>query len=85
MSDEVKVNSVELTVGGATIKLTPENARKLRDALNSLLGDDRAHRVEYVPYRPYWTAPWWTSNYAGAATIFSCKTEDGGSLALCAS
>lgn len=61
--------TVTITIDGVDVKLSKDQARKLRDLLNSSIGDERdvvsvPYPVPYNPPQPY--QPLWYSNGTGA-------------------
>lgn len=60
------IKKIELDLGGKIVRLTPEQAKKLKSALNELFGEKEK---EYIPYpQPYpvepvrpwrWEREWW--------------------------
>lgn len=58
------IKSIEIEVGGKTLKLSPEEVKELRLALDELAECDKPHyQPYYVPYyQPYYT-PTWTTPY----------------------
>jgi len=63
--DEVLVSKIELQLAGETVRLTPEQAKRLYAALHEMFGDDASRIVrEYV-----YTRPWWYGAYTGTGTI----------------
>ena len=61
MSDkEIKINSINLTIGKKEISLTVEEAKKLKEALNTLFAEAIVYRgilgvPNYWCYRPFWS------------------------------
>ena len=54
MNDMIK--KIELNLGGKVVSLTPNQAKKLRDALNELFGE--TVKREYIPYPQPFIEPW---------------------------
>jgi hypothetical protein len=60
MSEEVKVTKITMEVGGKTITLSVDDAKKVRDALNEIFGtptdikvlEKEIIRDHYPPYYP---------------------------------
>lgn len=67
--DEIRVDSVRLKVKDVTLELSVEDARKLREALGKLLGEDKEpvtvwrDRWSYLPY-------WYIGAKAGTAVPY---------------
>ncbi len=49
------IKSIEIQLGNATAKVTPEEAKKLYEALGSLLGETKVEYIpSFIPYQPLW-------------------------------
>ena len=59
------IKKIELDIDGKVVRLTPEQAKKLKSALDELFG--KKVEKEYVPYpQPYPVIPWrriWAWDY----------------------
>lgn len=73
------LKKITIEMGGTEVSLTVEQAKKLRDELNSLF----EHKIEYVPPNPWpWTyRPWYPTYYGtiGYASSGSCLSGANGS------
>lgn len=75
MSKEIKINRLILTIGKKELELTPDEARKLKDELNNLLGFHypQPHPiiierpVPVGPPLPY--SPWYTTCDSNSVSI----------------
>lgn len=74
------IKELKLDLGGKEVKLTPAQARRLKEALNELFGEKEF--VPYYPYQPYqlWHWQWdttsnppvitWSSSDSGMSAIY---------------
>jgi len=62
---EIEIQKITIKMGKKEVELTIEQARELKAALGSLLGETVTERViekypyHYDPYRWVWTSPRW--------------------------
>lgn len=88
-NNKIKIENIELNLGGNKVKLSLGQARELKDILNELFKEVVVKEKEYIPYpqpiypvqpiyiekEPYFpTNPW----------ITWCSTTDGSDLVLTA-
>lgn len=72
------IKSVELDLGGRIVKLTPKQARNLKEALDELFGKEIVREKEYVPYYPlrpnYWEYDPYRFVWSGSS-LYSFDTD----------
>ncbi len=58
----VKVTLIKVKIGSREIELTPDEARRLSEVLNDLIGPKTVQPV-YIPVQPYpkWNEPFWVN------------------------
>ncbi len=58
------IKKIELDLGGKIVRLTPEQAKKLKAALNELFGEKKTEYIPFEPYRPWrWEWERWGTTY----------------------
>jgi hypothetical protein len=58
MDKQIEISSIKITIGKKEIELSPEDAKKLHQALNDMFGKKEIiTQHEYYRYWPYWQEP----------------------------
>lgn len=74
---EIKITNVVLQIGGKTIELSVEDAKKLRDALSDLFQKEVVREEHH--HHDYHRYPWWwgysRSTYASSNAKFSMNAQ----------
>lgn len=54
MDKQIEISSIKITIGKKEIDLSPEDAKKLHQALNDMFGEKKTEVVHHYDYYRYW-------------------------------